>query len=87
MNIKQRWVLIAVAVLVIATFFFPPVVIPIANTSFQYLKYKFLLSLDSPFSYGTVNVQLLLAEWIAICILGGIGYILCSDRKPPTRPN
>lgn len=81
MNKKQRWILISVAILVIVTFFFPPALV---GSSIRYLKYKFLFNLGLS---ETIYVSLLLVEWIAIGIVGGIGYILCSDRKPTSRPD
>lgn len=73
MNIRQRRVLIAVAIAILAMLLYPPFYLAVNRVS----TYDWLFG----FSQGRVNVELLFAQWIAVGIVGAIAYFLCADKK------
>lgn len=83
MNTKQRRILIVVAVFVVAMMLFPPFNISrssdlVAGSWTQSPVYYFLI--DPP-GDARVNVALLLAQWIAVGIVGAIAFALSADKK------
>ena len=84
MNTRQRRILIAAAIVVVIMLLFPPFNITItsqywlASTDLGGLAYSFLA--DPP-KGGRVDVALLLAQWIAVGIVGAIAYFICADKK------
>jgi hypothetical protein len=75
MNKKQQWVLIAAAALITITFFFPPTYTD-EYRGHDEIIYRWIFGSWA----GRVEVLLLLAEWVAICLLSGIGWLLFGDR-------
>lgn len=76
MNHWQRKILKGALVAIVVTLLFPPFHIHAPNSIFG-LGYGFLLS-PPKFNavYGTVDVPLLLAEWLAVGIICGILWVL-----------
>jgi len=70
MNKKQRRVLVMAGIFIFIAFLLPP------TYSADYgFKYRWIFgSWD-----GKIEVMVLLAEWVAICLLAGIGWLLCRD--------
>ena len=74
MNKKQRRALKIAAALIVLALLFPPA---------RYDSDLFYTFLFWNFS-GHVDVLMLLAEWIGICLLMGIRYVLVSDKNSPS---
>lgn len=79
MNTKQRRVLIAAAILIAVAFIFPPTYLEIGTR--EYLFY--MLVFDS--SPRRIDVLLLFAEWVGICLIAGIAWLLCGDDNRARR--
>lgn len=82
MNRKQRNVLIAVSTAFILTALFPPFHFrSLYGLTFN-LGYGWLLSPPhTPDGFaGTVDIAMLLIEWVGIAVVGAVGYQLTRDR-------
>lgn len=82
MNTAQRWILKGALVALIATFIFPPFQL-IGQQATDFLGFGFLF--DPPIYDGTsiratVNIALLLVEWVFIAIVSGILWALVADK-------
>ena len=75
MNIKQRRTLITAAVLIAALLLIPPVDYRIGGL--RYLKYRFLF--DS--IEGAIDVPFLFAEWVAVCLICGVAFVLFANNS------
>ena len=82
MNKKQRCVLVTTAIFVVGTLLLPP-----SYNAYEGAKFSagFHWLLGS--GYNTVDVPLLLAEWVGICLVGFIAYLLCADKQNPKGSN
>ena len=81
MNIRQRQVLIAVAIIVAVMLLFPPYHVLHKTTRAlvgSKLLWGWLFSLPRG---GQVDVGLLFAQWAAVSVVGAITYLLFSDKK------
>lgn len=77
MNDRQRLLLIVAGALVLIALMFPPFVVHLPNGAAINKGYSFLF--DPPehgYLSATVNVATLMAEWLGIAILGGVGWVL-----------
>ena len=77
MNVRQRRVLQVLAVVLIAMLLFPPV-----RTAYGYFtdeSYAFIFAL--PFR-ASVNVGLLLVQWLFAMAVGGIAYAVAKSPEP-----
>ncbi len=78
MNKKQRNVLIAVAVVVLAMLLYPPWQLKLSEGRVFGRGFGWLFAPSDP--RATVDVGLLIAEWIGVLIVGGIAYLMLKDR-------
>jgi len=78
MNDKQKKVLIAVAVIVLAMLLYPPYIQQIggANSIATTSGYAFIFEL--PFR-STIHIATLLIQWVGILIVGGIAFFMVKD--------
>ena len=77
MNKKQRYLLIAVAIAIAATFSCAPYHL-IAQGYVIDMGYRWVwINYDRV----TIDIPLLLVEWVAICLTGGIAYALFADTQ------
>ncbi len=67
---------------ILVTLLFPPFVIELNGATFG-LGWNFLFNAPKYGNSfrGVVNVPLLLAEWLAIVLMGAIGWFLAGQRK------
>ena len=77
MNKKQRWVLFVSAAVVILMLLFPPFHFPIRERAFN-AGYGCLF--DPPEDRPTVNTGMLLVEWVAVILAGGILWFALRDK-------
>ena len=77
MNKRQVKILIGIAICVIVTFIYPPHA-SITNNSVFDIGFSFIWDIPD---YQTVYVNLLLAEWLGIGIVGGICFILARNTE------
>lgn len=81
MNEKQKKLLIAVLAVVTGMLIFPPFHVKLPGGTVRNLGYSLIL--DPPkLSYvtGTVDVGLLITQWVGVLIVGGIAFFLFKDR-------
>jgi len=83
MNTKQRVILIAVAVVIVAMLLYPPFygvhhprAEEIGGASYLGVIYDWLFT-----GSGRVETTLLFAQWIAVGIVGAIAFFLAADKK------
>lgn len=77
MNDNQRYVLIAVAAVMVVMLAFPPFVMDVQKGTFN-AGYQFIFS--SP-EYETVNLGLLLMQWVAAAVAGAAAWFFFKDRE------
>ena len=78
MNIRKRYILITVAILFAAMMLYPPYYF-LKEEFFRNVRHEYDWLINS--GYGRVEVELLLAQFIAVGVIGRIAYILCADKK------
>ena len=83
MNTKQRVILIAVAVVIVAMLLYPPFygvhnqrAEELGGGSYLGLYYSWLFD-----GTGRVETSLLFAQWIAVGVIGAIAFVLSADKK------
>lgn len=82
MNLVQTKILKSAAAGITTALLFPPYQFHSANGVILGAGWGFLLTGRDYNGYpATVDVALLLAEWIAIALLSGIAWALTSDRR------
>ncbi len=74
MNTKQKVILVAVMVVVIAMLLFPPY-----HHGYSNVGYSWIFKPPEDSKYATVNVPMLLAQWVGVLIAGGIGFFIAKD--------
>ena len=82
MNKNQK---IALTCIVIAIFFmlmFPPFHIILRPGLVKNLGYHFILW-EPPQGYGTVNINLLMAQWLGVLLIGGLVWVLMKESNRP----
>ncbi len=82
MNQKQKYVLIGIVVVIVGMFLFPPFHIIARDGSVHNMGYSWLF--DPPAGgRATVNVGLLLTQWVAVLLIGGLSFFILhgSDEK------
>jgi hypothetical protein len=84
MNDKQRYVVIGAVVAVVLTMLFPPFHIALRAGIVTNMGYGFLFSPPQRGEgyVGSVTVELLLVEWVAIALVSGVLWWLCKDKPP-----
>lgn len=87
MNDKQKRVVIGAAVAVAVALLFPPFHARMPNGVVRNLGYGFLLDPPHYVTYsidivGSVTVEMLLMEWVAIAIVAGVLWWLFKDVPP-----
>lgn len=83
MNEKQKKLLIAILAVVAGMLIFPPFHIKFPGGTVRNLGYGLIL--DPPHlgyvtGAGTVNIGLLITQWVGVLIVGGIAFFLFKDR-------
>ena len=77
MNKKQKTALIAVAALVLGMLLHPPYHRQLPGGGVIGLGYGWIF--EPPFVRATVDIGLLIAQWIAVLIVGGIAYLMLKE--------
>ena len=75
MNTRQRRILVAAAIIVVAMLLSPPVDRFIMGD--HYLNYRWLFDRWE----GTIVVWLLLVQWFTVGIVAAIAYFVYADKK------
>jgi len=83
MNVKQRRILIAIAVLIAGMMLYPPFYYPREGASNGVGTpvrhgYDWLINGSE---FGRVEVDLLLTQFLVVGVIGLIAYVLCADKK------
>lgn len=76
MNKTQKGICLVVIGIIVAMFLFPPMQIHLEG-GWHNVGYHFLLDSRKP----TVNVALLLAQWVGVLIVGAIAYFIAKGGK------
>src|SRR5262249_25898554 len=84
MNRKQKAVLIAVAGTVVGMLIYPPFHATLPGGAVRSVGYGLIVNpptLDRPYRdlTGTVDVGLLMTQWLGVVIVGGIAFVLFKD--------
>ena len=87
MNKKQKTVLIVVAVVVIAMLIFPPFQGKLPTGAVQSFGYSLIFDAPTLEFYrggrveltGTVDIALLLTQWLGVLIVGAIAFFILKD--------
>ena len=77
MNQKQKTVLIAVAAVVVGMLLYPPFHWQGPGGRVSRAGYSWIF--NPPYDF-TVDIGLLLTQWIAVLIVGSIAYFMLKDR-------
>jgi len=81
MNKNQKLILIAVVVVVVAMFIYPPFQAVRNGTVFN-MGYGWIFALSKR-GYMTINVSMLIIQWIGVFIVGGIAFFLAKGESSP----
>jgi hypothetical protein len=91
MNKAQKVVLSVVAVVILVAGPFPPVHASAAGAATANYGYSSLFAAPNPYTRGhgcptavTVDVPMLLTEWLGILPVGGLVFCVLGDRKRPS---
>jgi hypothetical protein len=76
MNKNQKLILIAVAVVVVAMFIYPPFQ-AVRSGTIHNMGYGWIFALSKR-GYMTINVSMLIIQWIGVFIVGGIAFFLAK---------
>jgi hypothetical protein len=82
MNRRQKSVLLAAIIVIALMLLFPPFQFRASNGAIANLGYGFLF--DPPitaYASGSVNQAMLITQWLAVLLAGGLGYLICKDQK------
>ncbi len=79
MNEKQKKVLIAVAAVILGMLLFPPFHVTVTGGVVVWNGYSWIFG-PSDYPQATVNIALLITQWIGVLIVGGIACFLLKDR-------
>lgn len=79
MNTRQRRILIAMAVIIAGMMIYPPFYYPRDDFINHVVRHGYDWLLGD--GQGRVEVDLLLAQFVAVGIIGLIAYHLCADKK------
>ena len=78
MNERQRMILVAVGVIIALMLLFPPYVI-VAGAPVRAIESGYALIFDLP-RRATVDLGMLLVQWLGVLVVGGIAFFLSKDR-------
>ena len=76
-NEKQKRLLIAIAAVVLGMLLFPPFHIRMTGGVVVWTGYSWIFG---PYRGATVNIALLITQWIGVLIVGAIVWFLLKDR-------
>jgi hypothetical protein len=79
MNEKQKKVLIAIAAVVLGMLLYPPFQVRWRGGAVLKTGYGWIFAPDPEYA-ATVDIGLLITQWIAVLIVGGIAYFMLKDR-------
>ena len=79
MNKNQKRILIAVVVVVLAMFIYPPFQ-AVRNGTVYNMGYGWIFALSNR-GYMTINVSMLIIQWIGVFIVGGIAFFLAKGAS------
>lgn len=82
MNTNQKRILIAVILLVGGMLLHPPFQRVASNGATYNMGYGWIF--DPPGRDATVNVAILLMQWIGVLVVGGLGFFLAKGANPST---
>jgi len=82
MNQNQKYILIAVVVVVVAMFIYPPFQAVRDGTVYN-MGYGWIFSLSKR-GYMTINVSTLIIQWIGVLVVGGIAFFLAKGSSLPS---
>jgi tetratricopeptide (TPR) repeat protein len=81
MNKNQKRILIAVVVVVVAMFIYPPFQ-AVRNGTVYNMGYGWIFALSNR-GYMTINISMLIIQWIGVFIVGGIAFFLAKGESSP----
>lgn len=84
MNTNQKRILIAVIVLVAGMLLYPPFQRVTSNGATSNMGYGWIF--EPPGGNATVNVSILLIQWIGVLVVGGLGFFLAKESSPSNSP-
>ena len=79
MNRKQKKALIAVAAVVLGMLLYPPFHVRWTEGRVFRTGYGWIFA--APSDMGTVDIGLLITQWVAVLIIGAIAYFLFKDSR------
>ena len=79
MNEKQKYTLIAVAVIIAGMLLYPPFHRLYSSGRTSGLGYDWLF--DARWSNATVDIATLLIQWLGVLIVGGIVFFILKDDE------
>jgi len=82
MNTTQERILIAVILLVAGMLLYPPFQRVASNGATYNMGYGWIF--DPPGRDATVNVAILLMQWVGVLVVGGLGFFLAKGADPST---
>lgn len=82
MNTNQKRILIAVILLVAGMLLYPPFQRVVSNGATYNMGYGWIF--DPPGRDATVNVVILLMQWVGVLVVGGLGFFLAKGADPST---
>ena len=84
MNEKQKKILIAVTVVIGLMLLYPPFHARFPNGVIKNLGYSWIFAPPSggawQASAGTVDIGILITQWIGVLVVGGIVFFIAKDR-------
>ena len=78
MNERKRMILVAVGVIIALMLLFPPYII-VAGAPVRAIESGYALIFDLP-RRATVDLGMLLVQWLGVVVVGGIAFFLSKDR-------
>ena len=79
MNAKQKKILIAVAAIVLAMLLYPPLQEIRHGGAVSRMGYGWIFDW-APHQDATVDIGLLITQWVGVLIVGRIAYFMMKDR-------
>lgn len=80
MNTKQRRILVAAAIVIVAMLLYPPFnLVGRFDPAYAHARFVYGWLFEPPYD-AHVNVELLLTQWLAVGIVAGIAWVLSRDN-------
>lgn len=84
MHTNQKRILIAVIALVAGMLLYPPFQRVASSGAISNMGYGWIF--EPPGGNATVNVSILLIQWIGVLVVGGLGFFLAKESSPSNSP-